>query len=271
MTSGTLWAIGDVQGCWRTLKRLLRAIGWKRGKGELWLTGDLVNRGPRSLDVLRWAADQGDDALTTVLGNHDLHLLAMAAGFVEPRRTDTLGPILAARDRDALLGWLRRRPFVVRRENRLLVHAGLLPEWSAEHAARLGRELSSSLTGRGGRAVLRALATRGFTGSSPEGKRLARLTRVAGVLTRVRTLGPDGRPHGGFSGPPADAPKGFRPWFEARGRRSARTTIVFGHWAALGLLVRPHLVALDTGCVWGNRLTAIRLSDRKVVSEPASG
>lgn len=263
------YAIGDVQGCWRTLARLLERIG--PGAGDrLWLAGDLVNRGRGSLEVLRWAARS--DA-TVVLGNHDLHLLGCAAGVRRPSPKDTLDPVLAAPDRGDLLDWLAARPLLVRErvgpDDVLLVHAGLLPEWSADEARALAEEAAAAL-GSDREAFLRLVSTRegplrwGDVRSADDRLRLATV-----ALTRLRCLGRAGEVALDYTGPPAEAPPDLVPWFEAPGRRSAGSTVVFGHWAALGLVLRPGVVALDSGCVWGNRLTAVRLEDRAVFQEPA--
>jgi len=263
------YAIGDVHGCFRTLRRLLKRISYDPRRDRLWLVGDLVNRGPRSLEVLRWAVEQGD-RLTVVLGNHDLHLLARATGLARARRRDTLEEVLAASDHDDLLAWLRGRPLLHREDGFLLVHAGLLPAWTPAGAERLAREVEEALRGdRAGRllATLRVEPPHpwqaGLTGA-------ARRRLALAAFTRLRTLRPDGRLCDDFSGPPEEAPRGCRPWFDAPDRKSAGETVIFGHWAALGLLLRPGLAGLDTGCAWGRELTALRLEDRKLSQEPAS-
>jgi bis(5'-nucleosyl)-tetraphosphatase (symmetrical) len=264
------YAFGDIQGCWRTLQRLLDRIG-PGADDRLWLAGDLVNRGRGSLDVLRWASRQ-DGRVTAVLGNHDLHLLGCAAGTRRLKGKDTLEDLLDARDRGDLLDWLAARPFLVREElgrgaEVLMVHAGLLPPWTASRAHALATEATLAL--RSDRqAFLELLAA----GDAPRAWREAlgaddRLRCVAAALTRVRCCTPDGAMDPDYSGPPADAPDALRPWFAMPGRKSADVTVVFGHWAALGLVVEERVVALDTGCVWGNRLTAVRLEDRAVFQE----
>ncbi|MCO5170762.1 MAG: symmetrical bis(5'-nucleosyl)-tetraphosphatase [Planctomycetes bacterium] len=260
------YAVGDVQGCWRTLQRLLDRVS-PTSDDRLWLAGDLVNRGRGSLEVLRWAARQR--GLTAVLGNHDLHLLARAAGTRASKGKDTLDAVLEAPDRADLLDWLATRPLLVRDGDRLLVHAGLLPSWTPEAAAALAAEVDAARAADR-RAFLEALAA----GPSPLAWREGlspddRLRLVVAALTRVRCCRADGTMDLDYSGPPAAAPRGLVPWFEAPGRRSAGATIVFGHWAALGLVLVPGVVALDTGCVWGRALTCVRLEDGAVVQEPA--
>jgi bis(5'-nucleosyl)-tetraphosphatase (symmetrical) len=264
------YAIGDVHGCFETLRQLLRRIAFDGRQDRLWCVGDLVNRGPRSLEVLRWAVEQGD-RLVVVLGNHDLHLLARAAGLAEAKKRDTLEAVLAAADRDDLLLWLRSRPLVHRESGFLLVHAGLFPSWSPAEAERLAREVEERLRGDKG---LKLLAT--FHQKTAEcwqndltGHDRARAALSA--FARLRTLDEQHCMCPDFSGPPAEAPRGCRPWFSIAHRKSAAATVIFGHWAALGLHVEDGIAALDTGCVWGRELTALRLDDGKVFQEPAVG
>lgn len=250
-----------------SLERLLDRLGYDRDRDRLWLVGDLVNRGPRSLDVLRWARAQGD-AVTCVLGNHDLHLLARAAGVAGEKKRDTLDAVLAAPDRDALVDWLRARPLVHVEGEWLMVHAGLHPRWSAARARALASELEDGLRGDDWRGWLGQLA-----GKAPAWRDdLAGGERVRALLSyfaRVRTCDAAGVPHPEFDGPPADAPAGYRPWFELSSPAWASHTAVFGHWAALGLSLGPLHCGLDSGCVWGKSLTALRLHDRSVVQVKA--
>jgi bis(5'-nucleosyl)-tetraphosphatase (symmetrical) len=253
-------AIGDIQGCQGCLERLLQAAG-ADAQGRLWLTGDLVNRGPQSLQTLRWAAAAGD-RVVTVLGNHDLHLLAVAAGIRRAHRTDTLDPILQAPDREALLAWLRHRPLAWLEHGHLLVHAGVLPQWDATRTLALAEEVQQVLRGPDWRDFLAQMY-----GNEParwdEG--LAgpqRLRVIVNALTRLRFCTPDGTMEFRTKEGPGGAPEGYKPWFEIPGRASADVTVVFGHWSTLGLIDRPGLLGLDTGCVWGGALTAVRLSDR---------
>jgi bis(5'-nucleosyl)-tetraphosphatase (symmetrical) len=261
------YAIGDVHGCFATLRALLGRIGFAPRRDRLWMVGDLVNRGPRSLEVLRWAAEMGE-GLVTVLGNHDLYLLARAAGVAERKRRDTLDAVLAASDREPLLAWLRTRPLLHREDDRVLVHAGLFPQWSVERAERLARETEERLRGRDGDRLLRsAVAKRPdrWRERLAAGAR-ARVTLAA--MARLRALAADGSLCADWSGPPAELPGGCLPWFEVPGRRSRGALIVFGHWAALGLHLAPGVAAIDTGCVWGQALTALRLDDGAVFQEP---
>jgi len=239
------WVVGDVQGCFDTLSALLGRIDWRRGRDRLWFVGDLVNRGPKSLQVLRFAAEH-DDCVTAVLGNHDLHLLALADGVRRSKSGDTLQAVLAAPDRDDLLGWLRRRPLLHDDGEHLMVHAGLLPSWTVDDAAGHARRLRKALKKQGPEAV--------------------REDSALAALTRIRLVDERGRPKAGWKGAPNDAPAGQQPWFDA-GRWPRR--LLFGHWAALGLRINERYAALDSGCVWGRSLTALRLEDGALASEPA--
>jgi bis(5'-nucleosyl)-tetraphosphatase (symmetrical) len=263
------WAIGDIQGCHTTLRRLLERLRFDGGDDRLWLVGDLVNRGPGSLAVLRWARALGDRA-TVVLGNHDLHLLARGLGAAAAKPTDTLDEVLAAPDRDELLGWLRERPLLHREGELVLAHAGLLPEWTVEEAETQARDVERALRGPAATELLarpRRHAPRRWLSGLDE---LPRRQLALLALTRLRTLTLHGEPEFEFTGPPDGAPAGHIPWFRMPGRRSAEATIVFGHWAALGLQLEPRHLALDSACVWGGALTAVRLDDRTVVQEPAA-
>jgi bis(5'-nucleosyl)-tetraphosphatase (symmetrical) len=248
-----------------SLERLLALIDFSPANDELWFTGDLVNRGPRSLDVLRWVRDH-DACATSVLGNHDLHLLGRAAEAVGPKKRDTLDEVLAAPDRDRLIEWLRHRPLVHLDPAFVLVHAGLHPAWTATDARLHGSEIERELQGPGWRAFLAQLA--GTGGPPPRwDPRLGggdRWRAILAYLVRVRTCRPDGRVEPDFDGAPAQAPPGCVPWFALPDPKWASHTAVFGHWAALGLAIGPRHLALDTGCVWGKALTAIRLDDRMV-------
>jgi len=261
------YAIGDIQGCMESLRALLERIDYEPGRDRLWLTGDLVNRGPRSLEVLRWARDQGDKVVA-VLGNHDLHLLGRAAGVASRRPRDTVEDVLAAPDREELIEWLRRRPVLVREGSLVLVHAGLLPEWSIGHAEELARELEQELRGPRWADLLA-----GWRGApSAWRKEMApgpRRALALAAMATLRVVTTEGAMRRDFNGAPSDAPPGTTPWFDHPGRRSREARVVCGHWAALGLLLRDDLAALDTGCVWGKKLTALRLDDGALFQQPA--
>jgi bis(5'-nucleosyl)-tetraphosphatase (symmetrical) len=262
------YAIGDVHGCYRTLKRLLAVIGYSPRRDRLWLVGDLVNRGPRSLAVLRWAAGLDEARVVVVLGNHDLHLLARAAGLARERRRDTFDAVLAARDRDDLLAWLSRRPLFHREGGHALVHAGLLPEWTLDEAAALAREVEAELREDASALLgsLRAAPPAWRADLPPPERRHLALA----AFTRLRTLTPERALCTDYSGPPEQAPEGCVPWFDIQERRSRGATLLFGHWAALGYLRKDGVVSLDTGCAWGRQLTALRLDDGRVFQVPAT-
>ena len=262
------YAIGDIQGCFEPLQRLLARVAFDPEIDRLWIVGDLVNRGPSSLRVLRWMVEH-DRAVVAVLGNHDLHLLARHAGVVKASRDDTLDAILEAPDADALVAWLARRPLAHREADRLMVHAGLLPSWTPEIAVALAREVEEELRGPGCTEFLAALyRDKGRRFGTDLGRSERRLAAV-GVLTRIRAVDADGQMVRRFKGPPEELEPGQVPWFRVPGRASAGVTLIFGHWAALGLCLEERVMALDTGCVWGGSLTAVRLEDRAVFSVPA--
>jgi len=262
------YAIGDIQGCHAELCQLLEAIGFSRAVDRLWLVGDLVNRGPGSLAVLREVVALGDAAVT-VLGNHDFHLLTIAAGHRKPHRGDTLDAILAAPDRDELIDWLARRPLVVQEDDRLLVHAGLLPQWTPAFALALSREVETELAGARRIEFLGALY-----GDQPALWRddLAgddRLRAIVNACTRLRFCTSDGRIEFREKRGARHAPEGYRAWFLHESRESAGVTVVCGHWSTQELLLAPNVLMLDSGCLWGGPLTAIRLSDRRVYQVPS--
>lgn len=265
------YVIGDIQGCYRTLRLLLEEIGFRPSKDQIWLVGDIVNRGPGSLQALRWAYElSGKGRLTTVLGNHDLHLLAVAEGLRKSREGDTLEDILEARDRDDLLEWLRHRPLLFRKGKKVLVHAGLAPDWDIERAEDLAHEGESALSGRHYRSVLERLNGRPVTQWRDSLTGPDRINAILQVFTRIRTCTTTGHLCLGYGGPPKKAPRGCIPWYQVPGRSSARHTIFFGHWAALGLHIGKRVRALESGCVWGNEMTAYRLKDSKVFQVPCA-
>ncbi len=261
------YAIGDVQGCLEALQRLLDALTFTRTRDRLWFVGDLVNRGPDSLATLRLVKDLGESAVT-VLGNHDFHLLAVAAGHAKKHRSDTLDSILEAPDREELLTWLRQRPMLHVEGAWAMVHAGLLPQWSIAQAQLLAQEVQTALRGADWRKFLAELY-----GDKPdtwsEGLRGAKRLRViVNAMARMRFCTAGGSIEFRTKGETAKAPPGFFPWFDAPGRASRDHTVVCGHWSTLGLVLRPDLLALDSGCVWGGSLSAVRLEDRKLFQVP---
>jgi bis(5'-nucleosyl)-tetraphosphatase (symmetrical) len=266
------YAIGDIQGCAHELRTLLERIGFSPDRDELWLVGDLVNRGPRSLETLRYVRALGESAVT-VLGNHDLHLLALAIADRPSRRGDTLEEVLSAPDRDALIEWLINRPlahFDAARGD-LLVHAGLVPQWSVSQTLSLAREVESALR-RDPSAFLEQMYGDRPDRWSEELSGTARLRFIVNVLTRLRMCTTDGRVDLKLTGPPDRAEREFHPWFEVAGRASRDARIIFGHWSALGYVNAHGVIGLDTGCVWGGALTAKRLDAAEPpVSLPCGG
>ena len=265
------YAIGDIQGCYSAFEELLQKIAFNPKNDRLWITGDLVNRGEDSLAILRWCIKH-DDAVVAVLGNHDLHLLAVAEGYVPPHRKDTLEMILAAKDRDDVLTWLRHRPMLHRedmdgklgQQRWMMVHAGLAPDWTGEDAERHARELEHALRGEGWRKFLKHMYGNEPRLWSPNLTGQERLRFIANAFTRTRYLHADGgleylHKHGLDSAPPE-----LTAWFDFPTRQSRDIRVLIGHWSTLGLLIRNDVVALDTGCLWGGALTAFRLEDEQV-------
>lgn len=258
------YAIGDIQGCYDSLQRLLEQFAFDPQADRLWLVGDLVNRGPRSLETLRFFKSLGPSALT-VLGNHDLYLLMVAEGGAKYRgKDDTLDDILEAPDCADLLGWLRKQPLCHTEGNYCLVHAGLLPQWTAERARELAREAENALQGPYFREFIRNLWGSEPAAWSDDLVGWPRLRVIVNAMTRMRFCTLDGTMEFKVKGKVANAPAGHLPWFDLPGRRSADSVLITGHWSALGLKITDNLLALDSGCLWGGHLTAVRLEDRRV-------
>jgi len=259
-----IYAVGDIQGCHTELVQLLEKIRFDPVSDKLWLVGDLVNRGADSLQVLRLVKSLGDSAIT-VLGNHDLHLLAVASGTSRLHRGDTLDEILNAPDRDELLNWLRNQRLLHVEGEFVLVHAGLLPCWTVQQAARLAREVEADLQSPDYVDFLSHMY-----GNQPDAwddglTGFKRLRVITNALTRMRICTDRGEMEFDFKAEQENIPRGYRPWFDVPGRASADATVIFGHWSALGLMIKENAIALDTGCLWGGPLTAIRLEDREVI------
>lgn len=258
------YAIGDIQGCYDSLERLLDLCSFDPAADRLWLVGDLVNRGPKSLETLRLIKSLGPAALT-VLGNHDLYLLMVAEGGTKFRaKDDTLQDILDAPDRDELLAWLRQQPLCHVEGDYCLVHAGLLPQWTIARARELAHEVEAALQGPDYREFVRNLWGSDPAGWSDDLAGWPRLRVIVNAMTRMRFCTPEGIMEFHTKGETTHAPAGHLPWFEAPGRQSAASVLVTGHWSALGLKITPNLLALDSGCLWGGHLTALRLEDRRV-------
>lgn len=256
-----IYAIGDLQGCYDPFRRLLDALHFDPGSDTLWLTGDLVNRGPKSLKTLRYVKSLGDSAIT-VLGNHDLHLLALGAGTMRyTRRFGSLQKVLKASDRDELLDWLRHRPMAHYDESidTLLVHAGTHPAWSVKKTLARADEVEQALRGTHYQTLLEKMY--GNTPAAWSGKLRGykRLRFIINCLTRIRFLTKDLELNLSYSGSPWRARRALTPWYDFPKPAWHETRVVFGHWSALGLITLPGLISLDTGCVWGRQLTAVRL------------
>ncbi|MHB8474295.1 MAG: symmetrical bis(5'-nucleosyl)-tetraphosphatase [Sulfuricaulis sp.] len=256
----SVYAIGDVQGCYQPLQELLAQIGFDPARDRLWFTGDLVNRGPQSLEVLRYVMRLGDRAVC-VLGNHDLHLLAVAAGAAERRKNDTLDEVLRAADRDELLSWLRTRPLMHYDEHLgyALIHAGLLPSWNLAEAQGLAQEMESTL-----QDIDAADFFRHMYGTLPdhwnkELRGMERLRVIVNAFTRLRFCSLEGRMDLHAKGAPGSQLPDLLPWFQVPGRRSCEHRIIFGHWSALGLWHGDGVIGLDSGCIWGRSLSAVRI------------
>jgi bis(5'-nucleosyl)-tetraphosphatase (symmetrical) len=257
------YAVGDVQGCADELETLLERLEFSPVRDRLWFVGDLVNRGPRSLDVLRLVARLGDSAVI-VLGNHDLHLLAAARGNTSLKRQDeSLRPILEASDRESLLDWLQSRPMLHHDEalGITMLHAGLPPQWDLATARRCAGELEQALRGDHSGALFEQMYGNEPDLWSDELEGTRRLRFITNALTRLRACDAEGRMLLKFKGTLAQLPEGAVPWFRAAGRRSAGARIVCGHWSALGYRDEAGVLSLDTGCVWGGTLTAQRLDE----------
>jgi len=266
------YVIGDLQGCAHEAGLLLERIAADAHaieEARILFVGDLINRGPESLTALRRMkalSEASHGRVEALLGNHDLHLLAVAAGVQQASRSDTLDEILAAPDRDELMAWLRRRPLAMFVDAHLLVHAGVPPQWNAEQTMQLAAEVEEVLRGDGWVDFLARMY-----GNQPDRwddslEGIDRLRCIVNALTRMRLCCPDGRMD--FLHKESDkGPEGssLLPWFDVPGRRTADVTVVFGHWSALGLVLRPNLVGLDSGCVWGGKLTAVCLDDRALL------
>lgn len=257
------YVIGDVQGCHDSLLALVKKIRFRKGRDQLWFVGDIVNRGPRSLDTLRAIRGLGE-AATVVLGNHDLYLLMVAAGWKKRGKDDTIQPILDAPDADQLLDWLASRPLMHVAGRFAMVHAGLLPQWTIPQARALAGEVEAVLQGPGRQSFLADLAGNEPAAWSDALTGQDRLRCIVNAMTRMRFCSPSGQMEFKHKGPPANAPAGALPWFVIPGRARDSHTVLAGHWSALGLHQAPGFVGLDSGCLWGGKLTAYRLEDGKI-------
>ena len=265
------YAIGDIQGCYDELQRLLEHLDFSETRDQLWFVGDLVNRGPNSLEVLRLVKSLGDAAVT-VLGNHDLHLLALAHGNPKHKHSSNLNEVLRAPDRDELIYWLRHRP-LLHRDKKLafsMIHAGLPPQWTMKTARACAREVESVL--RGDRHVEYFL---GMYGNEPriwdqDLQGMARWRFITNCFTRLRFCAPDGSLQLQRKGAPDNDTHKHIPWFAHPQRASRKKRILFGHWSTLGFNASHNTWALDTGCLWGGKLTTLRI-DPHAIQVPCPG
>lgn len=257
------YAIGDIQGCYAALEKLLECIAFNSKQDSLWFTGDLVNRGSQSLETLRFIQSLGNKQIT-VLGNHDLHLLAVARGAVSAKKSDTFDAILNAPDKNQLIDWLQQQPLMHYDPtlNTAMVHAGLAPSWNLKQAQSLAREVESALRGNQSDFFLKHMY-----GNTPDAwddtlSGIDRLRCITNYFTRMRFCYADGRLDLIHNGTVENKPDHLIPWFNLPNRKNAELELVFGHWAALnGITHKKNCHALDTGCIWGNQLTAMRLED----------
>ncbi len=258
------YLIGDLQGCHTCLLKLLQQIEFSPHTDTAYLLGDLVNRGPQSLQALRYCRDM-QGSIQVLLGNHDLHLLACAQGVRSPGRRDTLAPILQAPDRDILLDWLARQPLArhfrsARGQDLLLVHAGVLPEWSLQNTLDYAQEVQAQLGGAGRAAFLQQMYGNTPAAWADDLTGMDRLRTIVNALTRLRFCSAQGAMDFSSSESASAAPAGLMPWFDCPQRRTQEVIVGFGHWSTLGLRNEPQLMALDTGCVWGGKLSALEIS-----------
>ena len=260
-----IYAVGDLQGCLVPFEELLDTLNFKENKDQIWLTGDLVNRGPESLETLRLVKKLGDSAIT-VLGNHDLHLLALDAGVRKSRQDDTLLPILEAADREELINWLRHRPLLHydRSLKTLMTHAGVYPRWSFKQLVERVGEVEEILRGKHHQIFLKKMYGNAPSHWREDLKKWQRARFITNALTRMRFCHKDGALDMDEKGSPDKRQEEIIPWFEFPKRKCQKWRIVFGHWSAVGFQNMGNVISLDSGCVWGGKLTAVRLDSNKL-------
>ncbi len=256
-----IYAIGDIQGCYDDLIRLLELIRFKPGSDQVWFTGDLVNRGPKSLETLRFVKSLGDSAIT-VLGNHDLHLLATAYQIRQPHKKDTLDQILKAKDCDELLTWLRQQPLLYSNDEYNLLHAGLPPQWDYVLSKKMAAKAENILRGPDYMDFFKVMY-----GDKPdlwtaELKGMDKIRFIVNCFTRIRYCYSDGQLEFKTNSAPGTQNANLLPWFAVPNRKSKSMKIIFGHWSTLGFYQSDNCYGLDTGCLWGGELTAIRLGKK---------
>lgn len=260
------YAIGDLQGCYAELSALLAKLQFNHGTDTLWLVGDIVNRGPDSLGCLHFCR-QHESSVQMVLGNHDLHLLALLYGYGKLKKNDTLTEILQHPNATAWRDWLRRQPLMRHTNTHVLVHAGLLPEWTVAQAQDLADEVAHEIAGSHAKRFFEQMYGNDPEFWSPDLRGQNRLRYITNVMTRMRTLNADGSLHHQYKATYANIPPTQYAWFDAPNRQNLSHQIVFGHWSALGLWQSQNVLALDTGAVWGGALTAVNLDTGKIVQQ----
>lgn len=268
MLSLATYAIGDIQGCYHAFQALLARIEFNQDKDKLWLVGDLINRGSGTLEVLRWCYAH-QDSLRIVLGNHDLHALVVAEGIVSAHRGDTLDTLLAAEDCHVLLAWLRNQSLIYQEADYLMVHAGLLPQWTVEQSLSYAAEVESALRGKDYLHFLTHMYGNLPNRWDSDLSGVDRLRVITNAATRLRVCTVEGEMEFKFKGELQDIPHGYLPWFDVPNRASSDMQVIFGHWSALGLQQRKNVFALDTGCLWGGQLTAMNLDTKAIVQVDA--
>ena len=267
------YAIGDIQGCYHAFMALLARIQFDAKSDTLWLVGDLINRGSGSLEVLRWCYEN-QHSINVVLGNHDLHAIVVAHGFAKQHKGDTLTALLNAPDSEKLLTWLRYQPLIYQQKNDqidyVMVHAGLLPQWTISQALALGKEVEAALQGPDYLIFLAQMYGNLPNVWSGNLVGIDRLRLITNAMTRLRICDVQGVMDFAFKGELPDVPSHLMPWFDVPHRASASQKIVFGHWSALGLQRRNNVFALDTGCLWGGKLTAMQLETQAITQVDSS-
>ncbi len=256
-----IYAIGDIQGCYDCLLTLLDKIDFDRDRDQLWFAGDLVNRGPKSLETLRFIKSLGDSAVS-VLGNHDLHLIAKSLNARKPNKKDTLTQVLEAPDRDELLDWLRHRPLFHHQNKFNLIHAGIPPQWTLKEAQKMAGLVEKIIQGPDYAAFFQTMYGNKPDIWSESMSKMDKARFTVNCLTRMRYCDAEGRLDFHYNGAPGTQPKHLMPWFEVPGRKSTDGTIIFGHWSTLGFYHGHHCYGIDTGCLWGGQLTALKISNK---------
>lgn len=264
------YAIGDIQGCFDEFTLLLDKINFNHGTDTLWLVGDIVNRGPKSLEVLQFCMEH-ESSVRMVLGNHDLHLLAVGCGEGTVKRSDTITPILTHTDSKKMLDWLRFQPLLIKGVRHVMVHAGILPQWTIARAELLASETEAELRGKKYKKFFSKMYGNKPAEWSDELTGYDRLRMIVNVFTRMRALTLKNELDYDYKSTLKKMPTNLRPWFKAPNRQNLSHTIVFGHWSSLGFMNTDNILSLDTGALWGGELTAINLADHSITQVPSLG